>query len=130
MKIVVKILVGILIAIAIGIGGFKLMQKIEHDQMVDIVKSEETREIIEDGLKNLDSQALTNTGIIREYELDYNSIKKNPMGGIIVTTYINGDTNLYITDTINKDTITGKLYIGGSGLSENLVEVLRSGDSE
>lgn len=43
MKKVMKIIIGILLVIVIGIGGFKLMQKIEHDQMVEIVKSEENR---------------------------------------------------------------------------------------
>lgn len=43
MKTVVKILVGVIAAIALGIGGFKLMQKIEHDYMVEVVKSEEVR---------------------------------------------------------------------------------------
>ncbi|WP_153057006.1 DUF1310 family protein, partial [Streptococcus suis] len=58
MKTIVKILVGILIAIAIGIGGFKLMQKIEHDQMVEIVKSEEAQEVFGRTIKNLDSLGL------------------------------------------------------------------------
>ncbi|HFI0509708.1 TPA: hypothetical protein ACGOX6_001449 [Streptococcus suis] len=56
MKTVVKILVGIIVAIALGIGGFKLMQKIEHDQMVEIVKGEEVRKIVEEQLKYLDNE--------------------------------------------------------------------------
>ncbi|HEM5035167.1 TPA: DUF1310 family protein [Streptococcus suis] len=95
MKIVVKILVGILIAIAIGIGGFKLMQKIEHDQMVEIVKSEEVRGIIEKTLVNEDPQALTQNGLIKSYKIDYSTIRKNPMGGIMFNVIINDDAKLY-----------------------------------
>ncbi|HEM6099652.1 TPA: DUF1310 family protein, partial [Streptococcus suis] len=57
MKTVVKILVGVIVAIALGIGGFKLMQKIEHDYMVEVVKSEEVRKIVEEQLKYLDNES-------------------------------------------------------------------------
>ncbi|HEM3612811.1 TPA: DUF1310 family protein, partial [Streptococcus suis] len=82
MKTVVKILVGIIAAIALGIGGFKLMQKIEHDQMVEIVKSEEVKEIIEDNLYYIDSDSFTEKGVIKSYKIDEDSIRHNPMGGI------------------------------------------------
>ncbi|HEM3570096.1 TPA: DUF1310 family protein, partial [Streptococcus suis] len=59
MKKVMKVIIGILLVIGIGIGGIKLMQKIEHDQMVEIVKGEEVREIIEEQLKYLDNEALS-----------------------------------------------------------------------
>ncbi|HEM3667708.1 TPA: DUF1310 family protein [Streptococcus suis] len=95
MKIVVKILVGIIVAIALGIGGFKLMQKIEHDQMVEVVKSEEVRGIIENTLVNEDPQALTQNGLIKSYKIDYSTIRKNPMGGIMFNVIINDDAKLY-----------------------------------
>ncbi|HFR3881745.1 TPA: DUF1310 family protein, partial [Streptococcus suis] len=63
MKKVMKVIIGILLVIGIGIGGIKLMQKIEHDQMVEIVKSEEVRGIIEKTLVNEDPQALTQNGL-------------------------------------------------------------------
>ncbi|HEL2041673.1 TPA: DUF1310 family protein [Streptococcus suis] len=95
MKTVVKILVGVIAAIALGIGGFKLMQKIEHDQMVEIVKSEEVRGIIEKTLVNEDPQALTQNGLIKSYKIDYSTIRKNPMGGIMFNVIINDDAKLY-----------------------------------
>lgn len=57
-------IVGIVIAsiLAVGIviiGGYKMMQKVEQDQMVKVVKSEEVKKIIENKLKYLDSDALT-----------------------------------------------------------------------
>ncbi|HFI0466616.1 TPA: DUF1310 family protein [Streptococcus suis] len=95
MKTVVKILVGIIVAIALGIGGFKLMQKIEHDQIVEIVKGEEVRGIIEKTLVNEDPQALTQNGLIKSYKIDYSTIRKNPMGGIMFNVIINDDAKLY-----------------------------------
>ncbi|HEL9597959.1 TPA: DUF1310 family protein [Streptococcus suis] len=95
MKTVVKILVGVIVAIALGIGGIKLMQKIEHDQMVEIVKSEGVRGIIEKTLVNEDPQALTQNGLIKSYKIDYSTIRKNPMGGIMFNVIINDDAKLY-----------------------------------
>ncbi|HEM4280934.1 DUF1310 family protein [Streptococcus suis] len=95
MKTVVKILVGVIVAIALGIGGFKLMQKIEHDYMVEVVKSEEVRGIIEKTLVNEDPQALTQNGLIKSYKIDYSTIRKNPMRGIMFNVIINDDTKLY-----------------------------------
>ncbi|HEM2744398.1 DUF1310 family protein [Streptococcus suis] len=103
MKTIVKILVGILIAIAIGIGGFKLMQKIEHDQMVEIVKSEEAQEVFGRTIKNLDSLGLTESGVIKSYEVDFSSIQKNPMGGISVKIIVNDTDSLYIQNILYKD---------------------------
>ncbi|HFU3860639.1 DUF1310 family protein [Streptococcus suis] len=95
MKKGLKVIIGILLVIVIGIGGFKLMQKIEHDQMVEIVKSEEVRGIIEKTLVNEDPQALTQNGLIKSYKIDYSTIRKNPMGGIMFNVIINDDAKLY-----------------------------------
>ena len=66
-------IVGIVMAsvLAIGIliiGGYKVMQKVEYDQMVKIVKSDEVQMVIEKRLRTIDSKA-------------YNSVKHNPWGG-------------------------------------------------
>ncbi|AER18550.1 DUF1310 family protein [Streptococcus suis] len=95
MKKVMKVIIGILLVIGIGIGGIKLMQKIEHDQMVEIVKGEEVRGIIEKTLVNEDPQALTQNGLIKSYKIDYSTIRKNPMGGIMFNVIINDDAKLY-----------------------------------
>lgn len=79
-------IIGIVMAsiLAIGIviiGGYKIMQKVEHDQMVKIVKSDEVQMVIEKRLRIIDSKAFTSEGVIQSYEVDYNSVKHNPMGG-------------------------------------------------
>ena len=43
----------------------------------------------------------------------------------MITTYVNNDKTLFIKDTINKDSSTGKLKIGGSAISKNLSQLLK-----
>ncbi|RSJ12436.1 DUF1310 domain-containing protein [Streptococcus intermedius] len=79
-------IVGIVMAsvLAIGIliiGGYKVMQKVEYDQMVKIVKSDEVQMVIEKRLRTIDSKAFTSEGVIQSYEVDYNYVKHNPWGG-------------------------------------------------
>ena len=47
-KIVGIVLVSLLVIIGLSIGGYKVMKKVKHDEMVRIVKGEEIKEIIED----------------------------------------------------------------------------------
>ncbi|HEM3653937.1 TPA: DUF1310 family protein [Streptococcus suis] len=127
MKTVVKILVGVIAAIALGIGGFKLMQKIEHDQMVEIVKSEEVRGIIEDDLLEMDKTALTETGLIKSYKIDEESIRHNPMGGISFKIYINDDDELYVFYTVTRDSGTRELVHSGGGNSAKFEGLITGG---
>lgn len=84
LKIVGIILASLLVIVGLSIGGYKVMKKVEHDEMVRIVKSDEVKKIIENKLKYLDSEALTKEGTIKSYEIDIDSIKHNPMGGLIL----------------------------------------------
>lgn len=93
-------------------------------EMIAVVKSDEGTKVFEDGLKTLDSKALTPAGIIKSYEIDYNTIERNPMGGIMFTAYINDDKDLYINDSLNKYddfSIEG----GASALSSKLSKLLK-----
>lgn len=53
-----------------------------QEEMMEVVKSDEAKKVLEEGLKNLDPKALTSEGVIQTYKLDYESIKHNPMGGL------------------------------------------------
>ena len=122
-------IVGIVIAsiLAIGIviiGGYKIMQKVEQDQMVKIVKSEEVKKIIEETLKNEDSKALTNEGIIKSYQIDEKSIKHNPMGGMMFNIIINNDKELYGMFGLQKDSQTQKIRGTGMDLSAKLSKLI------
>ncbi len=88
-------LIGILILL--GIGGKLVIDKEKlQKEMIEVVKSEEAKQVVEEGLKNLDPKALTPEGVIQSYEIDYDSIEHNPMGGINVTILANRKENLYV----------------------------------
>ncbi|MGQ7513450.1 DUF1310 family protein [Streptococcus suis] len=53
MKKVMKVIIGILLVIGIGIGGIGYMQHKEHEKMVAIATSEEARKVYEDFMKNI-----------------------------------------------------------------------------
>lgn len=124
MKKVVKILVGVIVAIALGIGGIKLMQKIEHDQMVEVVKSEEVREIVEEQLKYLDNEAFLEEGLIKTYEIDDSSIIHSPMGGISFNVFLNSDRKLRVVFELEKDSNTGKIEYSGGGYSSEVKKLV------
>ncbi|HEL2220315.1 DUF1310 family protein [Streptococcus suis] len=124
MKKVMKIIIGILLVIGIGIGGIKLMQKIEHDQMVEIVKSEGVREIIEEQLKYLDNEALSEEGLIKTYEIDDSSIIHSPMGGISFNVFLNSDRKLRVVFELEKDSNTGKIEYSGGGYSSEVKKLV------
>ena len=129
---VIKI-VGIVMAIilAIGIliiGGYKVMQKVEYDQMVKIVKSDEVQMVIEKRLRTIDSKAFTSEGVIQLYEVDYNSVKHNPMGGIMVKIYVNHKKENLVTLTLVKETTDNRIHMGSSSVSKELRETIENNE--
>lgn len=124
MKKKLLVVIGIIVIIIIGIGGKVMLDnKKQEDKMIKTVNSQEAKEVFENGLKVLDPKALTEEGIIKSYEIDEESIKHNPMGGINVTLFANKKSNLYIFFTLNKDE-NGKLTDEGGGNSSDLERLL------
>ncbi|RLU72995.1 DUF1310 family protein [Streptococcus iniae] len=124
-KKIIYILLGLLIAVGIVIGGHQLQEKREYDQMVEIVESKEVKHLIEDDLKYFDKNALSNKGRVKEYSIDKKSIKKNPMGGIMVNIYINNNKKYKLSYTLVHE-LTGKgIDIGGRGISKDLNVLLK-----
>lgn len=126
-------IIGIVMAsiLAIGIviiGGYKIMQKVEHDQMVKIVKSDEVQMVIEKRLRIIDSKAFTSEGVIQSYEVDYNSVKHNPMGGIMVKIYVNHKKENLVTLTLVKETTDNKIHTGSSSVSKELRETIENNE--
>ena len=129
MNIIRKIIMGIvavLILIGLVIGGIKIMQQVQHNEMVNTVKSEEVQNIIENNLKLRHEDALKSGDVIQSYQIDMDSIKHSPMGGIIFKVYINNDKQLYVHFLINKDLNSGKLVHEGGGTSEKFSELMRN----
>ncbi|MBC1250530.1 DUF1310 family protein [Listeria welshimeri] len=130
------LLIGAAILIAgLLIGGKVYMDKqqeakVRQEEMIEVVKSEEAKKVFEEGLKNLDSKALTSEGVIQNYKIDYGSIEQNPMGGIMVDLIINHDSKLKVYNSLNKSQPSGRLKNSGGGNSFELEELLeqRQGD--
>ena len=130
LKIVGIILASFLVIVGLSIGGYKVMKKVEHDEMARIVKSEEVKKIIEDNLKLRHKGALEEGNIIQNYDIDINSIFHSPMGGIKFKIYINNDEELYVFFTINKDRSSGKLVNDGGGNSAKFEKMITEEKSE
>ena len=124
MKKVLLILGAVLLGTMIAIGGGKVQGKSQKEQMLEIVKSEEVKKIIEETLKNEDSKALTNEGVIKSYQIDEKSIKHNPMGGIMFNIIINNDKELYGMFGLQKDSQTQKIRGTGMDLSVKLSKLI------
>ncbi|MGT2965608.1 DUF1310 family protein [Streptococcus acidominimus] len=118
------------IAVVIGIGVLEQMNKQEQlkQEMIKVVESEEVKQVIEEGLRNLDSKALTAQGKIQSYKIDLESIRHNPMGGIDVSIVMNDDKELYISYTLNKDVNSNQFLPGGAIISEKLSDILNGRD--
>ena len=123
---IIKGIVAVLILIGLVIGGIKIMQQVQYNEMVNTVKSEEVKNIIENNLKLRHEDALESGDVIQSYQIDMDSIKHSPMGGIIFKVYINNDKQLYVHFLINKDLNSGKLVHQGGGTSEKFSELIRN----
>ncbi|MBF1720853.1 MAG: DUF1310 family protein [Streptococcus sp.] len=123
---IIKGFVAVFILIGLVIGGIKIMQQVQYNEMVNTVKSEEVQNIIEDNLKLRHEDALKSGDVIQSYQIDMDSIKHSPMGGIIFKVYINNDKQLYVHFLINKDLNSGKLVHQGGGTSEKFSELIRN----
>ncbi|MEI5993038.1 DUF1310 family protein [Candidatus Enterococcus mansonii] len=114
----------IISVLIIGVGGKVYMDnKRFNDEMMNAVKSRQAKKVFEESLKNLDSKALTSEGVIQSYEIDYESIRHNPMGGIMNKLIINKNKNLYVRITLSKNS-DNELEESGGGVSEELTELL------
>ena len=116
----VLVLVTLLLGIGIVAGCKNTPSK---DRMNEELKKPEVVEVIEQALKNLDKNALTEDGIIKSYEIDYNKTYYNPMGGIEFNMIINGDNKLVIEPTLTR--FNDKYRVGSGVLSEALSELLK-----
>ena len=121
---IIKGIVAVLILIGLVIGGIKIMQQVQYYEMIQTVKSEEVKNIIEHNLKLRHASALESGDVIQSYQIDVDSIEHSPMGGIIFKVYINNDKQLYVHFLINKDLNSGKLVHEGGGTSQKFRELI------
>ncbi|EAD1224069.1 DUF1310 family protein [Listeria monocytogenes] len=117
------ILFGIAIMIIFGLGiKFYMDEEKLNTEMMNVVCSNEAKEVFNDDIKLIDTKAFTKEGLIQSYEVDKESIEPNPMGGIIVALVINKDPALKLTYTLKKN--NEDLKSGGASLSKELTKQL------
>ena len=126
MKKGMKIAVGILLVIAMGIGGFFYMQHKEHEKMVAIATSEEAKEVYKEMILFEDPEAFTDKGIVTSYTIDTDSLYYNPMGGMEVTLFINGEKELEFQCGIVEND-KGQLESTGYVYTAELSELFKEG---
>ncbi|MBC2347319.1 DUF1310 family protein [Listeria welshimeri] len=102
--------------------------KVKQEEMIEVVKSEEAKKVFEEGLKNLDSKALTSEGVIQNYKIDYGSIEQNPMGGIKGKIVVNKNDKLVVLFNLNKEDEKNFDRPVISGNSDELSQLLKGID--
>nr|WP_285251815.1 DUF1310 family protein [Granulicatella sp. UMB5615B] len=128
MKKWIKVFVGFLVGVGVIVGSYKIMEVVQNNEMNHIVKSEEVKEIVENYLKYLDEDALTDKGKIISYQIDEQSIEHNPMGGIMFTVFLNDDSELYVRMTLEKNHETGKIQRSGGGYAKKVKDLVGKKD--
>ncbi|EAC4232196.1 DUF1310 domain-containing protein [Listeria monocytogenes] len=117
------ILFGIAIMIIFGLGiKFYMDEEKLNTEMMNVVCSNEAKEVFNDDIKLIDTKAFTKEELIQSYEVDKESIEPNPMGGIIVALVINKDPALKLTYTLKKN--NEELKSGGASISKELTKQL------
>ena len=112
-----------LIAILLGIGIIAgCTNTPSKTKMNEELQKPEVVEVIEEAIKKRDSKAFTEAGKIKTYNIDYDKTYYNPMGGIEVIIYVNGNQNLKLQYTVVKT--NNKYEIGSGSGSEELVKLL------
>ena len=120
-----KVLKGILLVLFIVLSPIGLLKGkgyIESKRIEHIVESDDGKEAVESMLKSMDDKALTPEGKIKSYKIEFDKVKRNPMGGISVHLIINDDPEMMLNTTLEKGTQGKKYETGAKGISPKLGE--------
>ena len=122
----------LLVVVGLVVGGYTIMGIVRHNEMVQIVKSDEVKAIIENNLKQRHKGALEEGNIIQSYEIDKDSIFLSPMGGIKFRVFINNNKEIYVLFSINKDPryTDGRLVNEGEGPSQEFEKLISGSGNE
>ena len=118
-----KVLKGILLVLFIVLSPIGLLKGkgyIESKRIEHIVKSDDGKEAIENMLRGIDDKALTPEGKIKSYKIEFDKVKRNPMGGISIYLIINDDPEMVLDTTLHKSTRGDKYETGVRGISPKL----------
>ena len=128
LKKIIRVLIGLFVVVGLVVGGYTIMGIVRNHEMVQIVKRDEVKEIVENYLRYLDNDALTDKGKIVSYQIDEQSIEHNPMGGIMFTVFLNDDSELYVRMTLEKHHETGKIQQSGGGYAKKVKDLVGKKD--
>ena len=124
-KIFVIFLSIITISSAMLLGSCSMLNiRSEKEEMIQIAESKKMKKTLEKFLKSLDSKALTSEGKIKSYEIQKDQLEYNPMGGIMIQMFINGDKNISLSVTVVEDSTTGNYEIATNSRSPKLSDLL------
>ena len=123
-----KMIRALLVVVGLVVGGYTIMGIVRHNEMSQIVKSEEVEQIYLKVLTQIDPDALTEKGAIQKYTID--SFQKIPTGGIFVYLYINDNREYTVSVNLYKDNNTGKIKNGGGSWSPELDSFVKSKKAE
>lgn len=124
-KFLVATITSILLLIGFVVGNIYYEKyKIEH-----IVKSDKAKTAIENMLKKIENKALTPDGKIKSYKIDYNKVKKNPMGGINISVIVNDNEEMIVNTTLEKNS-RGEYIIDSTAISPELWKLTDDGQKE
>ena len=124
-KIFVIFLSIIMLSSAMFLGGCSMLNsRSEQAEMLQIAKGKKAQRAIEELLRQEDSKALTEEGIIKEYSINKDELEYNPIGGLIIELIINDDPELTIKTTLMEES-DGKLEHTGYVISGELAKKLR-----
>ena len=118
-----KVLKGILLVLFIVLSPIGLLKGkgyIESKRIEHIVKSDDGKEAIENMLRGIDDKTLTPEGKIKSYKIEFDKVKRNPMGGISIYLIINDDPEMKLNTTLVKGTQGKKYETGALGRSPKL----------
>ena len=119
---------GVLAVLILIVGGYKTVDFIQHNEMNQIVNSEEVKEIYLKVLTSIDPDAFTEKGKIQKYTID--SFEKIPTGGIFVYLYVNDNKDYTVSVNLYMDYNTGKIEYGGGSWSPELDKFVKSKKAE
>lgn len=119
-----KILIGIPLVVLAVVGLIGGKMYLEENKIVSIVKSDEAKEVIEKMIREEDNKALTPEGKIKTYKIDFDKVKRNPMGGINIYIIINDDPDMILDTTLHKGTRGEKYETGARGISPKLAKLI------
>ena len=124
-KIFVIFLTIITLSSAMLLGGCSMLNsRSGQEEILQIAEGKKAQRAIEELLRQEDSKALTEEGIIKEYSINKDELDYNPMGGLIVELIINDNPELTITTTLMEES-DGKLEHMGYVIYGELAKKLR-----